>query len=245
MNKLKKVNIFKFDRPINLYAFTDVHIGAEGHDEKKFKKVINKLRKDPNGYCFFNGDNLEFIPPNYGIPEGGQCKSTDEQIEEFVGLIKSLGKKVLFFRSGNHEERAWRLGGVEIAKHISRETGIPYLGVGMEEVWVYINSTKLRLITSHGEGGGSKKVGLNMQLTFPGADLYFSGHTHEMYFNEGNMSVDTSSGVEVIRRKIEIVGGSFLGWADYARGKNMRPTQTGCFVLKLDKDGVAIKETIV
>jgi predicted MPP superfamily phosphohydrolase len=239
----KIVNV-KFKAPINLYAFTDVHIGAKGHDADKFKKAIAKLKKDPQGYCFFNGDTLEFIPPNYGIPEGGQNKSTDEQIEEFVELLKSLGKKVLFFRSGNHEERAWRLGGVEIAKHISRETGIPHVGVGMAETHIFVGKRKFRIVTTHGEGGGSRKVLQNMQLTFGGADLYFSGHTHEMYYNEGNLNIDTSTGTEVFRKQIEMVGGSFLGWADYARSKNMRPTQTGCFVLRLDSEGIRVKEAI-
>ena len=237
----KKINVFTFKKPINLYAFTDVHIGAKDHDEKKFQKAIATLMRDPNGYCFFNGDNLEFIPPNYGIPEGGQIQSTDEQIETFVRLLKSLGKKVLFFRSGNHEERAWRLGGVEIAKHIAREVKVPALGVGMEEVHIRVGQKKYRIVTSHGEGGSSKKVLTNMQLTFPGADLYFSGHTHELYYNEGNLNIDTSSGTEEFRPQIEMVGGSFLGWADYARAKNMRPTQTGCFILSVGTERLSVK----
>jgi predicted MPP superfamily phosphohydrolase len=241
----KKVLSIKFNKPINLYCFTDVHIGAKEHDSVKFKKAIDTLMKDPSGYCFFNGDTLEFIPPNYGIPEGGQNLSTDEQIESLVKLLKKLGKKVLFFRSGNHESRALRLGGVELSKHISRETKIPMIGVGMEEVHVWIKKRKNRLVTTHGEGGNSKKILTNMQLTFPGADLYFSGHTHEMYINEGNMTISTSSGMEEFTNQIEMVGGSFLGWADYARSKNMRPTQTGCYVLEINENGVRAKGKIV
>lgn len=242
---MKKIKTFKFNNPINLYAFTDVHIGAKDHDSVKFKKAIKLLKADSNGYCFFNGDTLEFIPPNYGIPEGGQIKSTDEQVEILVSLLKELGKKVLFFRSGNHESRALRLGGVDLAKHISRETKIPQLEVGMEEVHIFIKNNKLRLVTSHGEGGSSKRILSNMQFTFPGADLYFSGHTHEMYLNEGNMTIATEKGIEEFRNQIEIVGGSFLGWADYARSKNMRPTQTGCYILNLTPEGIRVKGKII
>jgi hypothetical protein len=228
-----------------LYAFTDVHIGAKAHDEVKFKRALDKLRKDPNGYCFFNGDNLEFIPDGYGISQNEQSLGINEQLDVFIDLLKSLGKKVLFFRTGNHEERAARCcGGIDIGKRISRESGVPMLHVGMEEVHIYIKKQKLRIVTSHGEGGGSKKVHLNMQLSFPGADLYFSGHTHEMYYNEGNLNIDTSSGEEAFRGQVEMVGGSFLNWAEYARGKNMRPTQTGCYVLELDESGVNVRGTI-
>ena len=61
---------------------------------------------------------------------------------------------------------------------------------------------------------------------------------------KGNVTVDTSSGIEEFKNQIEIVGGSFLNWADYARKKNMRPTQTGCYVLRLDENGVKIKGKI-
>jgi len=240
----KKILTFRFKKPINLYAFTDVHIGAKSFDSKKFYEAIDALKKDKDAYCFFNGDNLEFIPPSYGIPESGQVQSVDEQIEVFVKILKELGKKVLFFRSGNHEERAWRLGGVDIAKHISRETKIPSVGIGMAEVQIFIGKRKNRLVTSHGEGGGSKKVLTNMQLTFPGADLYFSGHTHELYCNETHEFVNTDSGEEVMHNVIEMVGGSFLQWADYARSKNMRPTKTGCYILSLTHEGVKVKGRI-
>lgn len=241
----RSVKIFKFKKPINLYCFTDTHIGAKDHDHEKFTKALDILKKDPNGYCFFNGDTLEFIPPNYGIPESGQEIDVEQQLDEFEALIKPIAKKILFIRAGNHEMRGWKLCGVDPIKRIAKHADIPYLHQGMEEIHVYIGNKKLRLVTTHGEGGSSKKVLQNMQLTFPGADLYFSGHTHEMYLNEGNISLSTESGVEEFRHQIEIVGGSFLNWADYARSRNMRPTQTGCYVLSLSDNGVRVKGKIV
>lgn len=228
-----------------MYCFTDVHIGAKDHDAKKFKKALDLVKKDPNGYCFFNGDTLEFIPPNYGIPESGQNRTVDEQIEEYIKILKSLGRKCLFFRIGNHEKRLWKLGGVDLGKQISRETGIPILHDGMEEVHFQIKNKLIRFVSTHGEGGSSKRVMTNMILTFGGADVYFSGHTHEMFCNAGNLSVRTETGMEEFRPQLEIVGGSFLQWADYARSKNMRPTQTGCYILQLGEGGASVKGQIV
>jgi hypothetical protein len=241
----KTIKQFHFKKAINLYCFTDVHIGAKGHDAKKFQRAVELLKKDPNGYCFFNGDTVEFIPPNYGIPESGQELDIEAQLDAFEAVIKPITKKTLFIRAGNHEMRGWKLSGADPIKRIAKNASVKYLHEGMEEVHVHIGSKKLRLVTSHGEGGGSKKVLSNMQLTFPGADLYFSGHTHEMYVNEGNLTVNTESGIEEFKKQIEIVGGSFLGWADYARAKNMRPTQTGCYILTLDQSGVRVKGKVV
>lgn len=242
---MKKIQTFEFNKPINLYCFTDVHIGAKDHDAKKFKKAVDMCKKDPNGYCFFNGDTVEFIPPNYGIPESGQALDIEAQLDAFEAVLRGLKGKILFIRAGNHEMRGWRLSGADPIKRMAKFGKVAYLHEGMEEVHVMIGGKKLRLVTSHGEGGSSKRVLNNMQLTFPGADLYFSGHTHEMYENTGNMTIATENGMEEFRNQIEIVGGSFLGWADYARAKNMRPTQTGCYVLSLSKDGVKVKGKIV
>lgn len=239
-----KVKTRKFSKPINLYCFTDIHIGAKDHDKKKFKLAIDALKNDKDGYCFFNGDNLELIPPGYKISESGQEKTVDEQIEEFVNLLKSIKKKVLFFRMGNHEDRVCNLAGVDLGKQVAREVGIPVLHVGMEEFQINVGKRKIRLVSSHGCSASSKKTMTNMQLTFPGADIYFSGHTHEFYFNEGNVSIDTSNGVEEYKHQIEIVGGSFMEWADYARKRNMRPTQTGCYILRLDSSGARMKGKI-
>lgn len=243
--KSKKIKKFKFNKAINLYCFTDVHMGAKDHDSKKFKKAIDILKKDKDGYCFFNGDTLEFTPGGHHGATNEQNMSNTDQLKAFTNMIKDLGKKVLFFRTGNHEARAAELCDVKVYEVLSNVLKVPELHRGMEEVHVNIKNKTLRLATTHGEGGGSKRALMQLQLAFPGADLFFTGHTHELYCNEGNINIDTSTGFEVFKRQIEICGGSFLGWADYARSKNMRPTETGCFVLRLDENGVFVKGKIV
>ena len=81
-------------------------------------------------------------------------------------------------------------------------------------------------------------------MAFPGADIYFTGHTHELYFNEGNLVVDTASGMEVFKEQLQIVGGSFTKWAKYARDKNMMPRKPGCYVLEISENGVKLKGKI-
>jgi predicted MPP superfamily phosphohydrolase len=241
----KKINSRVFKDGFNLYCITDAHIGAKDHDKAKFDKVIKALKDDPKGYCFFNGDNLEFIPPGYYISQEGQDAKVDTQVEDFVKLLKSLKNKILFIRTGNHEARAMDLCGVDIVKNIARETGLVQLGMGMEMFKIVLQKGKEKkeysLVTSHGEGGNSKKILDNMQLTFPGADFYFSGHTHELQINEGYCSVDTSGEFEEMKKMILVVGGSFSGWADYAREKNRRPLQTGCYVFTVNWEGIKLK----
>ena len=240
MGKSKIIHSRKFDRPVTVYAITDAHIGNVDHDKDHFDAVIKLIQDDPDAYCFFNGDTMEWIPPNYGISESGQNLNCNQQKQRYVDLIKGLGDKVLFIREGNHENRAWKLAGFNICEDISRETGVPCLGLGMEEFWIWVGDRKFRIVSSHG-GRNSQKILMNMQLTFQGADLYFVGHTHEFREVSTYQRISTETGEEVRIGFIEMVGGSFLGWADYARENNMRPTQTGCFTLRCSESGIEVK----
>lgn len=234
----------RFPRTIRLYCFTDVHLGAVEHDSVKFQKALKALKKDKDAYCFWNGDNVECIPPEYGIHESGQTKGPDEQIRELRGILKGLGDKTIFIRNGNHDERAWNLSGINIAGQLGSELGINVLRMGMVETWITIGKRKFRIVTTHGEGGSSLRVLEKIKQTFQGADLYFVGHSHEL-FDKTGVRVDTSSGEEVIRPFLQILGGSFLEWADYARDLNRVPTMTGCYVLELsEKGGLVVKERI-
>ena len=237
MENMKKVLSFKFKRPFTLWAISDAHIGAREHDSVKFRALIEKIKNDPDAYCFFNGDNLELIPPGYYISQEGQTLTVEQQVEAFIALLKELGRKVLFVRAGNHENRTFNLCGVDIIKRIAEEVGVPILGMGMQAVNFKVEGRKIKIVSTHGEGGNFAKIMASMQMGMPGADLYFMGHTHEMVCNSSYEIVATE-GYERHTPILLVVGGSFSKWADYAREKNRRPLQTGCFAFRLSKDGL-------
>ena len=240
-----KIKKFIFNGPINLYCFADVHIGNKGHDSQKFNKAIDQLKKDPNGYCFFNGDTIDFTPPGYHDATNEQDQTLDEQVKNYMLLLKSLGKKVLFIRSGNHEARQNRTLGLDLMKLINKGTQIPIFHEGYEECWIFIGKKRYRIVTSHGEGGGSASVLNRLSLILPGADIYFTGHTHQFNADLTYAPYITVTGKMIRKLVAKIAGGSFQGMADYARNRNMIPTQTGCYVVSFNKENFCIKETIV
>lgn len=243
----KKVLEFKFKKAINLYCFTDVHIGSKEHDKVKFKKAITMLQKDPNGYCFFNGDNIDFTPGGYhGAPDEQEIDN-NEQLEGFSDLLRSLGKKVLFVRPGNHELRAAQLCDVNIIEHLGRELNLPIVHVGSSEMHIFIGNKRIRMITTHGMGGKSKPVLEKLRYNYEGRDCYFTGHTHEFLNHaEGFVTIDSDTGFEIeVTSAPMLAGGSFQMYSDYARAANMRRTQTGCYILVLDENGLRVKGKIV
>ena len=241
-----KILKWRFKKSFNLYAITDAHIGAKQHEAELFNKVIQTILDDPHGYCFFNGDNIEMIPPDYGINPDGQDITPDNQFRSFSALLKRLGKKVLFIRVGNHENRIYDLCGINPSLLSAEELGVPVIDKGMAEVQIFIGDKKIRIVTSHGDGySNSAKVLQNMQDVFPGADLYFTGHTHELQEDMRFMKVDTDGDHEINRPILKVVGGSFLGWADYARLRNQKPKTPGCFVFRCAYSGIKIRQRFI
>lgn len=230
----------------NLYALTDVHIGNNRHNRKLFRKVIETIKNDPKGYCFFNGDNVEMITPSDKMNPSGQIITPEEQLRFFVKIFKYLGKeKVLFFRSGNHDERMYRHVGVDGLRLVTEDLGIPYLGIGPQEIQIVFEKgehKRLRIVTTHGEGCGAVKALQVMQNTFPSADLYFTGHTHEMFVDNKLCKVITDNGIEEYVPILKVAGGSFCGWCDYQRNANQQKKTEGCYVFRCSpKTGISVQ----
>lgn len=242
---MKKSLTIKFNKPINLYCLTDVHIGHKDHDKDKFNKIIKLIQKDKNAYCFFNGDNLDFTPNGYHNARSEQILSNDEQIDYFRNLLtKTLKDKVLFFRAGNHELRADNLVGTNIYDSLSKETFVPQVSVGASLTTFVINGKKSTLVSSHGMGGSSMTIMKNLTASFRKADAFFIGHNHEFKnINEGYQTFDLECNLS--EDVPMLCGGSFQSYAEYAAELNKRPTQTGCYVLRIDENGISIKEKLV
>ena len=88
---------------VNLHCLTDIHVGSKVFDRTLFLKAVNMIKEDPNALWFGNGDMLEFIPPNYHIPEGDQLFDNNEQYAQFVKMIRPIMNKCVFLRGGNHD----------------------------------------------------------------------------------------------------------------------------------------------
>ena len=86
-------------KKVNIHCLTDVHVGSKVFDRMLFLKAIDKIKKDTNAVWFGNGDMLEFIPPNYHIPEGDQAFDNNEQYEQFVNMIRPINANIVFFTS--------------------------------------------------------------------------------------------------------------------------------------------------
>lgn len=230
--KVQEITLNK--KKINLHCITDVHVGSKVFDRLLFLKVIDKIKKDPNAFWFGNGDMLEFIPPNYHIPEGDQAFDNNEQYEQFVNMIRPIKHKCLFVRGGNHDTlRSVRLAGIDIIRVMCDDLEIPYFPFPGYTVINY-KSGQFTFASGHGKGGG-KNGDLELQRLrniFPEADMYYLGHNHQLYAKPID-SFEIMKENEEVRRQWFVRGGSFIGYAEYARYAMFEPQTKGWVEVRL------------
>tara|TARA_R100000900_G_scaffold146087_1_gene134300 strand:- start:2748 stop:3491 length:744 start_codon:yes stop_codon:yes gene_type:complete len=230
--KVQEITLNK--KKINLHCITDVHVGSKVFDRLLFLKVIDKIKKDPNAFWFGNGDMLEFIPPNYHIPEGDQAFDNNEQYEQFVNMIRPIKHKCLFVRGGNHDTlRSVRLAGIDIIRVMCDDLEIPYFPFPGYTVINY-KGGQFTFASGHGKGGG-KNGDLELQRLrniFPEADMYYLGHNHQLYAKPID-SFEIMKENEEVRRQWFVRGGSFIGYAEYARYAMFEPQTKGWVEVRL------------
>ena len=163
------------NKKVNLHCLTDVHVGSKVFDRLLFLKAIDKIKKDPNALWFGNGDMLEFIPPNYHIPEGDQLFDNNEQYSQFVEMMRPIMKKCLFIRGGNHDTlRSVRLAGIDIIRVMCDDLEVPYFPFpGYAQI--NYGSGTFTFASGHGKSGaknGDMEL-IRLRNIFPDADMYY------------------------------------------------------------------------
>ena len=213
-----KVLKVSYDKTVKIHCATDVHHGAKEHHYNKFNSLIEEVDSDPDARWFLNGDNIEFIPPNYKISQRGQVMEPDEQHLTFMKRIEKIADKLLFIRGGNHDmTRSVNILGVDVCKLMADRLMVPYFRMpGYSEV--QIGDRRWYMVSGHGKSG-AKNGDLEldkMAAVYSDGDVFILGHNHQLYAKPID-SVMVDGDEERLHRRWYCRGGSFLKYADYAR----------------------------
>jgi len=192
----------------------DCHYGSPQCDTQRFRDMLDYCMHK-GVYVMLMGDLLEMATRDSigaGVYEQESVGQT--QYEEMVEILSPLAKAKLILGSlrGNHEMRTYQSCGVDIAKALAREIGVPYLHdacwnlfrVGKHRYSVYV----LHGRTAAQYDGTVLKCVENVSDSFY-ADLVAMGHAHKLV--QGSLIVETVVGHQVVqKKKFVIVTGSFL-----------------------------------
>lgn len=239
MKEVRQVNFTHKGRELMLVPLGDVHFGAKTVQEKAFLAAIQFIR-ETNCRVILMGDLMEFATRHsVGAGVYEQVLTPQAQLEKLTEILWPIRKKVLVSLEGNHEERCYKSTGVDIAKILAGNLGIPYGGYAS---FVYLRVGKMRYVihAQHGSSGArylhTKMAAVMKTAEHTAADVYLYGHTHELAWAKRPYRVYNKQGRFIAtQEKYFVLTGGFLGYyGSYAEKKNMTPTPIGFPIIRLD-----------
>ena len=241
-NNIEPGEIFSFssDNRIKIHGLTDVHLGSREFDLHKFQEAIRKIYTDDNARWFGNGDILELIPPHYKINQRGQSVPPEEQYLSFLKIVQPIVDKCLFIRGGNHDYlRSFNILDFDVCKTLASEMNVPYFRMpGYSRIT--IGEKDWYLVSGHGRSGaknGDTELD-KMASVYTDGDVFFLGHNHQLYAKPMDSLAIDDEGMETLKRKWYIRGGSFLRYADYTRYAFYPIVRTGWITMEFSKNSV-------
>jgi len=236
------INRRKFNtKSLQLFLVGDEHIGNAQHDREKLMKNLDWAYKN-NIYLLHMGDGIETATKNsVGAGVYEQTEIVDQQMSEWIAIYEPFVKKGLFLGAhvGNHELRAYKDEGVNLMRHMCREIGAKYLGIGKASLLRVGNQT-YTLYTTHGSSGARLpytkiKAALDLEKIID-VEIYAIGHVHQLSHHIREFySVDKKNKIIKRSNKHFILTGSYLDyWNSYAHVSCMEPSRTGSPLLTLN-----------
>ncbi len=170
-------------------------------------------------------------------------------------------KRLLVSVEGNHEARIHRAEGLDVARVLADNLGVPYYqhGVvlylrvgqaarssGRHDQGLVSYTIYLTHGSSSGRKPGSKANRLEeMSLSIEGLDAIIVWHTHQaMAFRNATFSVDPHNKKVVERDRLYINCGSFLRWQGYAQTMAFTPGCATMPVLRLSGNARHMEVTL-
>jgi predicted phosphodiesterase len=232
---------------VNVYVITDVHVGAMNCNERGFKEFVKTILKDPDGYWIGLGDYIDCI--NFSdrkrfspIEVLNEFKITDlkdlprVQMKRFYEMIAPIQDKCLALVVGNHEEAYIKYNHFDIYDYLANDLMRQKdLKIGYNGFLKLNFGTQTRydvdFYLTHGAKGGGMTEGYPINYIHgiakeKEADIYLSGHIHQLVLDVKDKLGTTSKCNLKNVRKVYAVCGTWLnkyqegtsGYFESARG---------------------------
>ena len=238
--------ITKLGRTGRVVIFSDVHIGAIEHDERRFDEALAEAW-EMEAHLIMNGD----IAENAVLAEGdksaadklmGQALCPMEQVRVAADKFGRFAKagRIIGSTRGNHEARSRRSSLLDLSEILAELLDVPYLGIGgLIRLTVPRGRRTFHLAAHHGTSG-AKNIWLELDrlsALYPSADVVVAGHNHALDARRLLSIVLDDAGRERHREVWQVRTGTFLGFAEYARAMGLRPGRVGCPVVTFHQSG--------
>lgn len=115
---------------LRIIPLDGILFGDPAHDDERFSAIIRKIAKEPNTFCFLNGDVIAEI-------KGGKREVREqillERAVQFAKKMQSVAHKILWAQQGCLEARSLAQQGFDPLEHFCAKLDIPYF---LEPVYI-------------------------------------------------------------------------------------------------------------
>jgi len=237
---------FKFKTPkVNIYPFTDWHVGSKQCDFQFIEHMVNRVKNDPIGYWLYLGDGGECVTKSSKGRVHEQVYDPGTQLKIIYNVLKPVMTKGLFGIRGNHGDRIDKDTGVEWDEVLCRTLNLPYAGVSAMVSLRLEGANNRRTTTSlyahHGVSVATTHTGKIKAATKPVAfilaDIILTGHSHgcgEVW--PPNVYATLKNGrVKWISSRVFACGSAYDGRTGYAEEKLYSPITASHVILHLSQ----------
>lgn len=229
---------------VKVVGFGDLHLGSPHSDQKLALEVIEWIRKS-GALWDGTGDLIECATrESVGAGVYEQIASPDDQMDDVVAMLKPIAAQCIGLIKGNHEERAYKMCGIDPMGYIAKVLDVPYCGW---ELWAVISripvAQRAWTVYAVHSSAGNKSGGLALAWTdreirkYAATDIIMRAHHHAKGFDPVSTVVMQTTGPNpsVVEEERYLVStGHFLRRAgSYAAGKALSPKPAGTVALAL------------
>ena len=246
----------------HLWHITDCHLGSRACDEAALRRDIARVAEDDYALWAFGGDWAEFINPTDRrfdptevadwITVADLADIAKVQCDHTVELLRPIAAKCLGAIGGNHDLYIARTHHRDPHGYICGELDIPNLGydgafinLRFKRSGGSIRSYRIALL--HGWGAGRQPGGkinkLRDALAAYDADVVLLGHLHVRY-RLASMSYSCTKNRIVTKKRIAVLGGTYLDGAGYAVRAGCPPAELGGVRISITPDKDRIECTL-
>lgn len=226
-----------------LIFLSDFHIGHKKTKMDLINKVISYV-KTTGALVVLTGDLIECSTKNsIGAGWVEQTMGPQDQIDYVVKLLEPIKGQVIGLVDGNHENRAYKMTGINPSQIIAQYLGVPFCGTeffgdiskrGKNESCAYT------IYACHSETGnkteGLEQAWITREWYFINADIKAKSHAHGISFQPVVTYAMVPQNNGIAKRICYQVGtGSYLERLDsYASRKPHNPKLMGTIALELN-----------
>ena len=243
-----EINIkdIEYNNEIILYVLSDLHVGNSNTDLKFFEKTINEIKYTDNAYMLGLGDWIEGITPT---DPRFELNSIDKNVLDGnlimneINYVKKqfskINNKIVGIHTGNHDDKLKKKFTIDFIESMCEDLGVPYLNWSAYtklRISRDNRQTSFTIYSTHGSAAGRRKGNkvnrIEEMASWYEADMYFAGHSHDIFSTMDNIYYLTKN--NTLNEKLKLFGnsGCFLRGIDehsetYAEKSNYSPNMVG------------------